>query len=83
MPGLIGTVARTAVIAGTARFICEGGLAETLGPGDLIAVPCWHQHRIEAAADTDIFRVSDEPLLRKLGLSRSAAGVTPGEAGFR
>jgi gentisate 1,2-dioxygenase len=62
-----------AVIGGTARFTAEGGLAETLGPGDLIAVPCWHQHAIDAPEDTDIFRVSDEPLLAKLGLSRTAA----------
>ena len=60
-----------AVISGSAHFTCEGGLAETLGPGDLIAVPCWHDHVIEAPADTDIFRVSDEPLLAKLGLGRS------------
>jgi gentisate 1,2-dioxygenase len=72
-----------AVIDGAARFICEGGLAETLGPGDLIAVPCWHQHMIEASADTDIFRVSDGPLLTKLGLSRSAAGALPGNAGIQ
>jgi len=61
-----------AVIRGSARFTCEGGLAETLGPGDLIAVPCWHDHAIEAPADTDIFRVSDAPLLAKLGLGRPA-----------
>src|SRR5215469_3571814 len=61
-----------AVVSGSARFTCEGGLAETLGPGDLIAVPCWHEHSIENPADTDIFRVSDEPLLAKLGLGRSA-----------
>jgi len=61
-----------AVISGAARFTCQGGLAETLGPGDLIAVPCWHDHAIEAPADTDIFRVCDEPLLAKVGLARSA-----------
>ena len=32
-----------AVISGKARFTAEGGLAETLGPGDVIALPCWHQ----------------------------------------
>jgi gentisate 1,2-dioxygenase len=63
-----------AVISGSARFTCEGGLAETLGGGDLIAVPCWHAHAIEAPADADIFRVSDAPLLAKLGLARSAGG---------
>ena len=60
-----------AVVSGSARFTCEGGLAETLGGGDLIAVPCWHAHTIEAPAAADIFRVSDAPLLAKLGLGRS------------
>ena len=41
------------------------------------------QHVGEASADTDIFRVSDEPLLAKLGLSRSAEGAMPGEAGIQ
>jgi gentisate 1,2-dioxygenase len=62
-----------AVIGGTARFTAEGGLAETLGPGDLIAVPCWHGHAIDAPEDATILRVSDEPILAKLGLARSAA----------
>jgi gentisate 1,2-dioxygenase len=62
-----------AVISGRARFTAEGGLAETLGPGDVIAVPCWHEHAVEAIEDTSILRVSDEPLLAKLGLAKSAA----------
>jgi gentisate 1,2-dioxygenase len=62
-----------AVISGKARFAAEGGLAETLGPGDVIAVPCWHDHAVDAPEDADILRVSDEPLLAKLGLGRSAA----------
>lgn len=62
-----------AVISGSARFTAEGGLAETLGTGDVIALPCWHTHAIEAPADTTLLRVSDEPLLAKLGLARTAA----------
>ena len=62
-----------AVVSGKARFTAEGGMTETLGPGDVIAVPCWHSHSIEAPEDTVVFRVSDEPLLTKLGLVRSAA----------
>jgi gentisate 1,2-dioxygenase len=62
-----------AVISGRARFSAEGGLTETLGPGDVIAVPCWHEHAVEAVEDTSILRVSDEPLLAKLGLAKSAA----------
>ena len=61
-----------AVISGSARFTAEGGLAETLGTGDVIALPCWHAHVIEAPADTTLLRVSDEPLLSKLGLARTA-----------
>jgi gentisate 1,2-dioxygenase len=61
-----------AMVSGRARFATEGGLSETLGPGDVIAVPCWHQHAIEAPEDTVMLRVSDEPLLAKLGLSRTA-----------
>lgn len=62
-----------AVVAGKARFTAEGGFTETLGSGDVIAVPCWHEHRIDAPEDTIVFRVSDEPLLAKLGLGKSAA----------
>ena len=42
-------------------------------PGDVVAVPCWHAHAVEAPQDTTILRVSDEPLLAKLGLARTAA----------
>ena len=62
-----------AVISGKARFTAEGGFAETLGRGDVVALPCWHQHRIEAPEDTTVLRVSDEPLLGKLGLAKTAA----------
>jgi gentisate 1,2-dioxygenase len=65
-----------AVVSGEARFTAEGGLAETLGAGDIIALPCWYAHSIDAPEDTVIFRVSDAPLLAKLGLSRTApAGI--------
>src|SRR5262249_12199146 len=40
-----------AVSRGQARFQVEGGMDETLGVGDLIAVPCWHTHTIEAPED--------------------------------
>jgi len=36
-------------------------------------MPCWHAHAIEAADDAVVFRVTDEPLLAKLGLVRTAA----------
>lgn len=61
-----------AVVSGQARFIVEDSFDQTLGPGDVIAVPCWHSRNIEAVSDAVLFRVSDEPLLAKLGLSRTA-----------
>lgn len=62
-----------AVISGHPRFDVEGGFSETLGPGDVVAVPCWHAHSIDVPDDSTIFRVSDEPLLEKLGLMRTAS----------
>jgi gentisate 1,2-dioxygenase len=61
-----------AVVSGRARFTAEGGLTETLEPGDVIAVPCWHEHAIDAPKDAIVLRVSDEPLLAKLGLGKTA-----------
>jgi gentisate 1,2-dioxygenase len=60
-------------VSGKVRFTIENTLDETLDPGDVIAVPCWHSRKIEALLDSVVFRVSDEPLLRKLGLERTAA----------
>jgi gentisate 1,2-dioxygenase len=34
-------------------------------------VPSWHKHEITADADAILLRVSDEPLLRKVGLVRT------------
>jgi gentisate 1,2-dioxygenase len=61
-----------AVVSGKARITAEG-VSETLGVGDVMAVPCWHAHTIEAPEDTVVFQVSDEPLLSKLGLMRTAS----------
>ena len=61
-----------AVISGHAALHVAGGFSETLGPGDVIAVPCWHAHTIEAPDDSTIFRVTDEPILEKLGLMKTA-----------
>ena len=35
-------------------------------------MPCWHAHAIEAPEDAMVFRVTDEPILKKLGLVRTA-----------
>jgi gentisate 1,2-dioxygenase len=59
------------VISGGAHLTVEGGFDETLAVGDVATVPCWHQHVIVAETDTILLRVSDEPLLRKVGLLRA------------
>ena len=60
-----------AVVAGKARFIAEG-FDETAGVGDVVAMPCWHEHTIEAPENTVVFKVSDDPIFEKLGLAKSA-----------
>ena len=60
-----------AVVSGRARVVADG-FDETLGIGDVAAMPCWHAHAIEAPEDTVVFRVSDEPIFEKLGLARTA-----------
>jgi gentisate 1,2-dioxygenase len=62
-----------AVVGGKARITAAGGFSEVLERGDVAAMPCWHAHAIEGAEDTVVLRVSDEPLLAKLGLLRAAA----------
>jgi gentisate 1,2-dioxygenase len=60
------------VIDGTARVVIEGGASETLGLGDVMVVPCWHAHEISAAESAILLQVTDEPLLAKVGLVRTA-----------
>jgi gentisate 1,2-dioxygenase len=60
-----------AVVSGRARFIAEG-FDETAGVGDVVAMPCWHAHTIEAPQDTVVFKVTDDPIFEKLGLARTA-----------
>jgi gentisate 1,2-dioxygenase len=59
------------VIGGAARIVVEGGMNESLAVGDVVTVPSWHKHEITADADAILLRVSDEPLLRKVGLVRT------------
>jgi gentisate 1,2-dioxygenase len=58
-------------VSGRVRFTAKDGTDETLEPGDVLAMPCWHEHGYQAESDCVIFRVSDEPLLAKLGLART------------
>lgn len=61
-----------AVVSGKARFIAEG-FDETAGVGDVIAMPCWHAHTIEAPQDAVVFKVTDDPIFEKLGLAQTAS----------
>jgi gentisate 1,2-dioxygenase len=60
-----------AVSSGKVRITAEG-FSEVLGVGDVAAMPCWHAHAIEATEDCVMLRVSDEPLMTKVGLLRTA-----------
>jgi gentisate 1,2-dioxygenase len=43
--------------------------------GDVIAAPAWRPHFHEAAEDALVFRVTDEPVLQKLGFYREAGAA--------
>jgi gentisate 1,2-dioxygenase len=60
------------VVAGRARVKVDGAANESLAVGDVVTVPCWHAHALEAEEDAIVFRVSDEPLLAKTGLIKTA-----------
>jgi gentisate 1,2-dioxygenase len=60
-----------AVVSGRARFLA-GDFDETAGVGDVVAMPCWHAHTIEAPEDTVVLKVSDDPIFDKLGLAKTA-----------
>lgn len=72
----------TAPLRTTANIIYAvvrgSGIAEIDGEtrpwafGDTIAVPAWRPHSLRAQTDAVLLRVSDEPLMRKLGWLRSA-----------
>jgi gentisate 1,2-dioxygenase len=60
------------VISGKARIKIEDGTNESLAVGDVITVPCWHAHSLEAEENAIVFQVTDEPLLAKVGLVKTA-----------
>jgi gentisate 1,2-dioxygenase len=60
------------VIAGGARVEVEGGANNCLAVGDVMTVPCWHAHSLVAEEDAIVFQVTDEPLLAKVGLVKTA-----------
>ncbi len=42
-------------------------------PGDMIAIPSWHDHEVQTSSDAILLRVSDAPLMRMLGWERTAS----------
>jgi gentisate 1,2-dioxygenase len=43
--------------------------------GDVIVVPSWHEHVHRSEAGAVLFRVTDEPVMAKLGFLREASGA--------
>ena len=45
--------------------------------GDVIATPAWRPHFHQASEDAILFRVTDEPVLQKLGFLHVDTAGTP------
>ena len=58
-----------AIVKGTGATTVDGERFEW-SRGDVIAAPAWRPHFHEAAADALMFRVSDEPVMQRLGFLR-------------
>ena len=58
-----------AVVKGTGATTIDGERFEW-SRGDVIAAPAWRPHCHEAAEDALLFRVSDEPVMQRLGFLR-------------
>jgi gentisate 1,2-dioxygenase len=58
-----------AVVRGRGTTIIDGRRF-TWERGDIIAVPTWYSHHHEADQDSVLFRVTDEPVMSKLGYLR-------------
>jgi gentisate 1,2-dioxygenase len=43
--------------------------------GDVIVVPAWHEHLHRSENGAVLFRVTDEPVMRKLGFLREGGGT--------
>jgi gentisate 1,2-dioxygenase len=58
------------VVTGTVRTTIDGQADEVLARGDVIAVPLWHGHVLRGVDHATLLRVTDEPIVAKLGLLR-------------
>jgi gentisate 1,2-dioxygenase len=65
------------VLAGSVRFTVADVIEDVLTYGDLLTVPCWHEHSWEALEDALVLRVSDEPVMRALAFLRGAEWELP------
>jgi gentisate 1,2-dioxygenase len=65
------------VLRGSVRFTVGSAIEDVLTYGDLLAVPCWHEHSWEALEDALVLRVSDEPVMRALEFLRGPVWELP------
>lgn len=65
-----------AIVKGTGATTIDGERFEW-SRGDVIAAPAWRPHFHEAAEDALMFRVSDEPVMQRLGFLRVEEPAQP------
>jgi gentisate 1,2-dioxygenase len=65
-----------AVVKGTGATTVDGERFEW-SRGDVIAAPAWRAHFHEAAEDALLLRISDEPVMQRLGLLRLEEAAQP------
>jgi gentisate 1,2-dioxygenase len=68
------------VYRGTGVSVINGTRFEW-GPGDMLAVPSWAAIDHQAAEPSDLFAISDAPVLKALGLYRETTLAAPQEVG--
>ncbi|VCU71494.1 Gentisate 1,2-dioxygenase [Pigmentiphaga humi] len=66
------TVNQIYVVVKGSGTATSGEHAFDWNPGDMIAIPSWHDHHVHASSDATLLRVSDAPLMRMLGWERTA-----------
>jgi gentisate 1,2-dioxygenase len=52
-----------------------GGKTLTWSRGDVVVVPSWLEHTHKSDSGAVLFRVTDEPVMRKLGFLREGNGA--------
>jgi gentisate 1,2-dioxygenase len=70
----VGSAAGTSAVGNSAA---DPAIEDVLTYGDLLSVPCWHEHSWEALEDALVLRVTDEPVLRALGFLRGSPWELP------